>query len=75
MDNAHLEAVKLFATTVLPGEPKGYQDVITGADSVQWAQAMKHEIAVRKLDLSHLCFSLNFYFLMFLRNLPLCFFY
>ena len=30
---------------------------------------------VRKLDLSHLCFSLNFCFLMFLRNFPLCFFY
>ena len=28
---------------------------------------------VRKLDLSHLCFSLNFYFLMFLHNFPLCF--
>ena len=28
---------------------------------------------VRKLDLLHLCFSLNFYFLMFLRNFPLCF--
>ena len=28
---------------------------------------------VRKLDLSHLCFSLNFYFLMFLRNFLLCF--
>ena len=28
---------------------------------------------VRKSDLSHLCFSLNFYFLMFLRNFPLCF--
>ena len=27
---------------------------------------------VRKLDLSHLCFSLNFYFLMFLRNFLLC---
>ena len=30
-------------------------------------------VIVRKLDLSHLCFSLNFYFLMFLRNFPLCF--
>ena len=28
---------------------------------------------VRKLDLLHLCFSLNFYFLMFLCNFPLCF--
>ena len=28
---------------------------------------------VRKLDLSQLCFSLNFYFLMFLRNFLLCF--
>ena len=30
---------------------------------------------VRKLDLLHLCFSLNFYFLMFLRNFLLCFLY
>ena len=30
-------------------------------------------LVVRKLDLSHLCFSLNFYFLMFLRNFLLCF--
>ena len=30
---------------------------------------------VRKLDLSHLCFSLNFYFLMLLRNFLLCFLY
>ena len=28
---------------------------------------------VRKLDLSHLCFSLNFYFLMFLRLFPYMF--
>ena len=28
---------------------------------------------VRKLDLSHLCFSLNFYSLMFPRNFLLCF--
>ena len=28
---------------------------------------------VRKLDLLQLCFSLNFYFLMFLRNFLLCF--
>ena len=29
--------------------------------------------SVRKLDLSHLCFFLNFYFLMFFCNFPLCF--
>ena len=45
MDDAYLEAVKLFATTVLPGEPKGYQDAITSADSIQCVQAMKDEIA------------------------------
>ena len=28
------------------------------------------ELVVRKLDLSHLCFSLNFYFLMFLSQFP-----
>ena len=28
---------------------------------------------VRKLDLLHLCFSSNFYFLIFPRNFPLCF--
>ena len=32
-------------------------------------------MTVRKLDLSHLCFSLNFHFLMSFRNFPLCFFY
>ena len=32
------------------------------------------ELCVRKLDLSRLCFSLKFYFLMFLRNFLLCFF-
>ena len=31
------------------------------------------KILVRKLDLLHLCFSLNFYFLMFPRNFLLCF--
>ena len=30
--------------------------------------------AVRKLDLSYLCFSLNFYFLMFLSQFPSMFF-
>ena len=30
-------------------------------------------VGVRKLDLSHLCFSLNFCFLMILHNFLLCF--
>ena len=29
-----------------------------------------HQVIVRKLDLSHLCFSLNFYFPMLLRLFP-----
>ena len=31
---------------------------------------MEENVCVRKLDLSHLCFSLNFYFPMFLRLFP-----
>ena len=32
----------------------------------------KSHMHVRKLNLSNLCFSLNFYFLMFLRHFLLC---
>ena len=34
-------------------------------------EELEHDVmGVRKLDLSHLCFSLNFYFSMFLRPFP-----
>ena len=43
--------------------------MITKGESVLYGY-MAGGDAVRKLDLSHLCFSLNFYFLMFLSQFP-----
>ena len=42
--------------------------VAQGPDELVWTD--EERAAVRKLDLSQLCFSLNFYFLMFLRLFP-----
>ena len=41
-------------------------------DPHQWflGRIIRMGVIVRKLDLSHLCFSLNFYFLMFLLQFP-----
>ena len=41
-----------------------------GVNRMEEAPVIEMEGDVRKLDLSHLCFSLNFYFLMFLRLFP-----
>ena len=57
-----------------PAPPKNNKGKERAREDHNSPKAPKQELpSVRKLDLSHLCFSLNFYFLMFLSQFPLCF--
>ena len=58
------EALECFQRAVDLGKEELDHDVMGCRDF--WV----HGDIVRKLDLSHLCFSLNFYFLMFLSQFP-----
>ena len=59
--SSHLQALIIMAKL-----PSAY-------DSLAQIMCQTDKVTVRKLDLSHLCFSLNFHFLMFLHNFLLCF--